>query len=324
MYDLLVSEYSGLPRENCLSEQDRGQQTDPVYRVAEETSTPSGRPASGLLDLREQIVQGLRGLHSERDLDVAWQRYRQLVVRARGEDNRRLVKVERVLEHLEEPEPGMVEPIPRRLRLLTEDLRPEFEEAWSRLLGRTLVESLKRSKLSLRALGDRVRVSAPYLSQLSAGGGPVPSERILTNLREGHEALELTPPLHERSPSETFSEIGTRASALRDHLKIAPIGAHRPRVTVDHPSNRRLELALKECFEAIAERYVDDNEGPVVKELVELLVSADQALLSSLAWVVRDEQGAADALHNLRTLSPDLRQRFLDLLNALDSYAESY
>lgn len=280
-------------------------------------STPSQRPAYRLVDLREQIIQGLRSLHAQPELGVAWQQYRQLVIRARGEDDRRLVKVERVLEHLEEPDPGIVEPIPRRLRLLSEDLRSEFDEAWARLLGRTLVENLKGSKHSLRVLAERVRVSAPYLSQLSAGGGPVPSERILSNLREGHDALELLVPAHERPPSEAFSEIDVRARAVREHLRIAPVGVHRPRVTVDHPANRRVELALKECFEAIAERYVDDNEGPIIKELVELLVSADEPLLSSLAWVVRHEHGAAEALRNLQTVSPEVRQRFIDLLNAL-------
>jgi transcriptional regulator with XRE-family HTH domain len=300
----------------CLSEQTHSQQT-PVYRVPEDSSTPPHKPAFRPIDLREQIVQGLRSLNSERELNDAWLRYRQLVIRARGEDNRRLVKVERVLEHLEEPEPGMVEPIPRRLRLLSEDLKSEFEEAWSRLLGRTLVESLKQSTLSLRTLAEKVGVSAPYLSQLTAGGGPVPSERILAKLLDGHEALELTKPIYERSPKEAFSEIDTRALAVREHLKIAPVGAHRPRITVDHPSNRRLETALKECFEAIAERYVDETEGAVVKELVEILVSSDLALLSSIAWIVRDEQGAVDALRTLRELPPDVRQRFLDLLNSL-------
>jgi transcriptional regulator with XRE-family HTH domain len=239
-----------------------------------------------------------------------------MVVSARAEDNRRLVKVERVLEHLEDPEPGLAEPIPRRLRLVAEDLRSEFEEAWSRLLGRTLVDSLKRSDLSLRTMADRVSVSAPYLSQLSAGGGPVPSARILTKLREGHDALGLPLPPHEPTPSEVFREVDSRASAAREHLKITPIVAHRPRVTVDHPANRRMERTLRDCFEAIAERYVDDSDGAVIKELVELLVSADQALLSSLAWVTRDER-AVDALHSLRRLAPDVRQRFLELLSVL-------
>ena len=87
--------------------------------------------------------------------------------------------------------------------------------------------------------------------------------------------------------------------------------------TVDHPASRRVENNLKECFEAIAERYVDDTEGPVIKELVELLVSADEPLLSSLAWVVRNEHGAAEALRNLQMVSPEVRQRFIDLLNTL-------
>jgi transcriptional regulator with XRE-family HTH domain len=250
-------------------------------------------------------------------VEDAWLRYRHLVIRTRGEDNRRLVKVEGVLEHLEEPESGIVEPIPRRLRLLSEDLRSEFDEAWSRLLGRTLVDSLKRSSLSLRVLADKVGVSAPYLSQLAAGDGPVPSERILAKLFEGHEPLELTKPRHERSPKDTFSEIEGRALAVREHLKLAPLGAHRPRITVDYPSNHRLETSLKECFEAITERYMDESEGSVVKELVEVLVAAEPALLSSIAWIVRDEQGAVDALNTLRALPPGVRQRFIDLLNSL-------
>lgn len=298
-----------------MSEQPDSQQT-PVYGLRAESSTSPTKVSPRAIDLRDQLIQGLRRVHAEGELDNAWQLYRQLVVGARGEDNRRLVKVERVLEHFEE-DPAVVEPIPRRLRLLSEDLRPDFAEVWARLMGRTLVESLKRSDLPLRALAEQVSVSAPYLSQLSAGGGPVPSERILNNLHRGHQALELAAPVHEPPPAESFREIDARAGAVRDHLKIAPVGAYRPRVTVDHPSNRRIEQSLKECFEAIAERYVDDAEGPVIKELVELLVSADQALLASVAWSVSEEQGAVDALKTLRELSPDVRQRFLDLLKAL-------
>ena len=220
---------------------------------------------SRLFDLRGQIVQGLRSLHPERDLAAAWQQHKRLVVTVRTEDNRRLVRVERVLEHLEDPEPDLAEPIPRRLRLIAEDLRSDFEEAWSRLVGRTLVDSLKQSDLSLRTLADLVGVSAPYLSQLSAGGGPVPSERVLLKLRQGHDRLKLPVPQHERAPIEAFSEIDRRARAVREHLEIAPMIARHPRITVDHPANRRLELTLRECFEAIAERYVDETESRVVK-----------------------------------------------------------
>lgn len=272
-------------------------------------------------DLREQLIRDLRGLHAERDTVLAWRMYRQLVVAVREEDSRRLAKVERVLEHLEDPEPTLTEPIPRRLRMLSEDLRAEYEETWARQLGRTLVENLKKSGLSLRALAEQVGVSAPYLSQLSAGGGPVPSDRIVAKLRDGHEALELPVPAHEPPPSESFRELESRASTARDHLRLAPVATHRPRITVDHPPSRRLERSLRDCFEAIAERYVDETDGPLMKELVEHLVSADPSLLSSLAWVARDEQGTVSALQTLRTLPPDLRQRFIDLLSAISPTA---
>jgi transcriptional regulator with XRE-family HTH domain len=286
-----------------------------VYPLSSVTST-SPSPARQS-DLRELIVQGLRGLRSEPDLQSGWLVYRGLVTSARAEDIRRLVRVERVLEHLGDAEPALDEAIPRRLRLVTEDLRPEFDEAWSRLLGRSLVEGLKLSGFSLRTLADRVAVSAPYLSQLSAGGGPVPSERIIAKLRRGFAALELLEPPHEPTPSELFSELANRANAAREHLKLAPLAGHRPRITVDHPPSPRIELALKECFEAIAERYVDESDGALIKELVEALVSADHTILSSLAWLARDEQGSAAAVQTLRELPAEVRLKVLELIDVL-------
>jgi len=316
LYSRAASDQRTLSHGRRLSKQHYTQQTQ-LQTLARELPAPPSTPEARPIDLKEQLIRGLRSLHAERDVEVAWQLYRLLVVSAREEDSRRLARVERVLEHLEDPEPSFGDPIPRRLRLLSEDLRAEYEEAWARQLGRTLVENLKRSALSLRVLADRVGVSAPYLSQLSAGGGPVPSDRILAKLREGHEALELPVPSHEPPPSRTFQELESRSSMARDQLKLAPIAAYRPRVTVDHPPSRRLERALRDCFEAIAERYVDEVDGPLIKELVEQLVSADQALLASLAWVARDEEGSVNALHTLRTLSPEVRHRFIDLLNAV-------
>src|SRR5205807_4192805 len=129
---------------------------------------------------------------------------------------------------------------------------------------------------------------APYLSQLTAGAGPVPSERILEKLRRGHVAVGVAVPDHPPSPSQAFEELHQRAAAAREHLAIAAVASPRPRVSVEHPANRRVEAALRDSFDVIAERYVD-AEGPIVKELVELLVAADPALLALIAAVGKDE-----------------------------------
>src|SRR5205807_8761137 len=105
-----------------------------------------------------RLAEGLARLNAESTLAEAWRRYEALLLAAREEDNRRLARIELVFEHVgDEGEPA--QPLPRRLRLVVDGLRVEFEDAWARLAGRTLVENLKMSGLSLRGLADRVAVS---------------------------------------------------------------------------------------------------------------------------------------------------------------------
>ena len=274
------------------------------------------RRGSGTLPLSSALTERLGRIHDLPDLDAAWEQYGANLQAVKEPDVRRLSEIETDLDAFNDP--GAAPPsLPMRLPLLlAERLRTELDEAWARLSARSLVGVLKTPSLSFRSLADEVGVSAPYLSQLASGAGPVPSRRVLDKLvaavqRQAGESPQLPVP-----PDEALRPLLARAEAVREFLRQHSNALH-PKVHVDYPADLRHEKALRQSFETIAERSIDPEERSHIKAMLEMLVSADVGTLATLSRMAQDEGGAYALIRALEELDEPVRENLVGLIRSL-------
>jgi DNA-binding TFAR19-related protein (PDSD5 family) len=258
-----------------------------------------------------QLAQRLTHLAGADDLDASWAEFEAIVRHVKAIDLAALRPVEQAFE--DEDEVG-VDDLPLRLAAIGRALRTDLTEAWSRLRARSLIRELKPMG-SLRALAEKVRVSAPYLSQLSSGAGPVPSEAILRRLEEGLRQERRPIPDAAPAPSAMLQELDRRFDDAEQRLARLRLGRTKPQVSVEYPDSRR-RRQIEECLRLLAERLVDPDEGKLTEELAGLIVSADISELSQLAQVARTD-GLRELLTSALALTNDQRQAIFALIRTM-------
>jgi transcriptional regulator with XRE-family HTH domain len=248
---------------------------------------------------------------SESQLEEAWAEYAGIADTVKERDLRLLHRFEGVLEHSLGDE-GVVNRLPTPI---SERILDDLDDAWARLRGRELVRALRSEGPSLRAIASEVSVSAPYLSQLASGAGPVPSRTVLGKLEVGLSKLQLEIPESPTPPSELFESIAQRAQLLRERLRDAERQKSTPQVTVDYP-RQRIARQLEEQFEAVAARSLELDSGDSVKALLAALVEEDDSVLELLTVILHDEM-LQKAARSIAPLESDLKRAALTLLGAL-------
>jgi transcriptional regulator with XRE-family HTH domain len=253
----------------------------------------------------------LAAVASKPQLEDSWSEYEGITETAREHDLRLLHRAEGMLEHDSSDEPLLV----RMPALLSERILDDLDDAWARLRGRQLATALRSAGQPLRAIAAEVSVSAPYLSQLASGAGPVPSRNILGKLEAGLGKLQRPIPESPRPPGELFEPMGQRVQLLRERIRDADRRQTTPQVTVNYPSDR-IARQLEEQFEAVAARTLDRDGGAFVKELLAALVEEDDSLLEILTLLLRD-QLLQKALRSIAPLEGDVKNAALTVLSAL-------
>jgi transcriptional regulator with XRE-family HTH domain len=202
---------------------------------------------------------------------------------------------------------------------MSERLLDDLDDAWARLRGRELAHVLRLAGPSLRTIASQVSVSAPYLSQLASGAGPVPSRTVLSKLVAGTGKLDLPIPQSPGPPREQFVSIEQRLQLLRERLRDAERRQAIPQVTVDYPQQREARQ-LEEQFRSVAVRSLDLDTGSAVRELLAALIEEDDSVLEVLTLVLRDEP-LQKAVLSITSLEPDLKRSLLTFLGAMGSRA---
>lgn len=268
--------------------------------------------------LAEVLTTRLAALTSQPELEEAWAEYGAVVETAREHDVRLLHRVEGALEHdLSDETGGGLFRIPS---LVSERVRGDLEDAWARLRGRQLATTLRSAGPSLRAIAAEVAVSAPYLSQLASGAGPVPSRKILDKLETGLTKQRHGLPESPAPPTEFFESLGHRAQLLRERVREVGSQNASPRVTVEY-SDQRVARQLTGQFELVAARSLDIDDGASVKQLLAALVEEDGSLLMTLIAVLHDEP-LQKAIRVIAPLGDDVKRAALTLLGALSPPVE--
>jgi transcriptional regulator with XRE-family HTH domain len=262
-------------------------------------------------ELAAALTARLSAVTSESQLEEAWAEYGGITETVRERDLRLLHRFEGVLEHGLGDE-GVLNRLPTPI---SERILDDLDDAWARLRGRELVRALRSDGPSLRAIASEVSVSAPYLSQLAGGAGPVPSRTVLGKLEVGLGKLQLEIPESPVPPRELFESIAQRAQLLRERLRDAERQQSTPQITVDYP-RQRIARQLEEQFEAVAARSLDLDGGPSVKELLAALVEEDDSVLDLLTLVLRDEL-LQKAVRSIAPLEGELKRAALTILGAL-------
>lgn len=262
-------------------------------------------------ELAAALTARLSAVASEPGLEEAWAEYGGITDTVRERDLRLLHRFEGVLEHSLGDE-NILNRLPTPI---SERILDDLDDAWARLRGRELVRALRSDGPSLRAIAAEVFVSAPYLSQLASGAGPVPSRTVLGKLEAGLSKLQLEIPESPAPPGELFESIAQRAQLLRERLRDAERQKSTPQVTVDYPRHR-IARQLEEQFEAVAARSLDLDSGDSVKELLAALVEEDDTVLELLTLVLRDEL-LQKAIRSIAPLESELKKAAFTILGAL-------
>jgi len=271
--------------------------------------------ASQGAELTAALAARLSAVASQPELADAWAEYGAIVDTIREHDLRLLHRFEGILEHETDDDRVLARlPAPMSERVLD-----DLEDAWARLRGRELAGVLRSGGTSLRALAVQVSVSAPYLSQLASGAGPVPSRTVLGKLETGLGKLELPMPQSPVPPRDLFEPIGQRVLLLRERLREADRRHAAPQVTVDYP-HQRVARQLEDQFAVLAARSLDLDSGTSVKELLAALVEEDDSVLQLLTLVLRDES-LQKAVLSISSLEGDVKRSLINFLSAMGSRA---
>jgi len=289
---------------------------DPSQRLINQSLAEGavGKQLRGQVDqlAREsQLAQRLGRLRGAEDLDDGWAEYEAIVRQIRAHDLAALRPFEQAFEDEDDP---ALDQLQLRLVPLSRTLRTELAEAWSRLRARSLIRELKPIG-TLRVLAGKIGVSAPYLSQLSNGAGPVPSEGMIRRLEEGLRRDGRQLPNAAPAPSETLQGLDRRFDDAEQRLARLRLRRTKPQVSVDYPDGRR-RRQLEDSLRLLADRLVDPDEGTLVEELAGMLVSADIAELSQLAQVARSD-GLRDLFVSVLALTNDQRQALIALMKTM-------
>jgi transcriptional regulator with XRE-family HTH domain len=202
---------------------------------------------------------------------------------------------------------------------MSERLLDDLDDAWARLRGKELAGTLRSGGPSLRAIAGQVSVSAPYLSQLANGAGPVPSRTVLGKLEAGLAKLEIDVPKPPVPPKDLLEPIRQRVGLLRERLRDAERRQTTPQVTVAYP-DQRIARTLEDQFGALATRSLDLDGGVSVRDLLVALIEEDDSVLDVLTLVVRDES-LQKAVLALVSFEGDVKRSLLSFLGALVSRA---
>jgi len=244
-------------------------------------------------------------------MEGAWAEYGAIAETAREHDLRLLHRFEGILEHDFGDERVLIRlPTP-----LSERILDDLDDAWARLRGKELAGALRSAGAPLRAIAAQVSVSAPYLSQLASGAGPVPSRTVLSKLEAGLSKLQLPMPESLVPPRELFEPIEQRVQLLRERLRDAERRQATPQISVDYP-DQRAARQLEERFGAVAARSLDHDSGDVVRELLAALTEEDDSLLELLTLVLRDEV-LQRVVRSFAPLDGDVKRAALTLLGAI-------
>lgn len=260
----------------------------------------------------DAIGQRLGRVASLANLDAAWHQYEFTLREVKAADLQLLRPIEVAIDEGDQEWPDR---LPTRIHPVSLAIRSELQDTWARLRARQLIERLKASG-SLRALATRIHVSAPYLSQLSDGAGPVPSASIISRLEVGLEkvAQEIpAPPIPP--PHEALESLLDRIERASEQLARLSRQRVPPTVSVEYP-NVRKRKHLEDCLRAVAERFVDPDEGDLIEELITAIVSADRPNLAQWARLTRDD-GWKDLATLIAALGDDQRDAFIALVRTL-------
>ncbi len=257
---------------------------------------------------RESVIaQHLSHLASRAELAEAWVQYETTLREIKASDLEMLGPIELAFE---EGDDADLEQLPARVHAITRWLRSDLQDTWARLRARSLIEALKQVG-SLRKLASEIHVSAPYLSQLSNGSGPVPSERILARLEAGLRSTGPESPTTPMPPGDTLKPVEERIEEITKRLFLLARRRAKPAVSVEFPDTR-IRKHLEDCLGALANRFVDPEEGKLVEELLASLVSADGPELSQWSQLARN-----DSLRELVSLITLLNDEQRDAMLAL-------
>jgi DNA-binding transcriptional regulator YdaS (Cro superfamily) len=261
---------------------------------------------------RESVIaQQLTHLASRAEVADAWLEYDATLREIKASDLDMLSPIELAFEEGDEAD---LEQLPSRIHLLTRSLRSDLQDAWARLRARSLIEGLREAG-SLRKLASEIHVSAPYLSQLSNGAGPVPSERILARLEAGLRAAKHQVPATPAPPGDTLKLLDERIEEVAKRLILLGRRRAKPVVSVEFP-DPRIRKHLEDCLGALANRFVDPEEGKQVEELLAALVSADGPELSQWARLARNDS-VRELVAMITRLNDEQRDATLALVKSI-------
>lgn len=261
---------------------------------------------------RESVIaQQLSHLASRTALAEAWVQYEATLREVKASDLEMLGPIELAFE---EGDDADLEQLPARVHAITRWLRSDLQDAWARLRARSLIESLKQVG-SLRKLASEIHVSAPYLSQLSNGAGPVPSERILARLEAGLRTASHEPPATPAPPGDTLKPVEERIEEITKRLILLARRRAKPAVSVEFP-DPRIRKHLQDCLGALANRFVDPEEGKLVEELLASLVSADGPELSQWSQLARNDS-LRELVAMITLLNDEQRDAMLALVKSI-------
>jgi transcriptional regulator with XRE-family HTH domain len=270
---------------------------------------PSRRLAG---DLPAEFASRLAAASAEPNIEEAWSRYMEVATAAREHDLRLVSRVE---GQLDEPPRGEGSVVFRPPSLVTERLRSEFQEVWFRLRGRTLALALKAPGSSLRTIAKQVGVSAPYLSQLTNGVGPVPSRNVLSKMEQGLSKGKQQVPQSPAPPDVHFETLDRRGEILRTRIEDLARSSALPSIEVLEQSGR-VDKTLSEVLTSVALRSRDADDGEAVLHLLRAIVEEDGGLLTALAQLSRDARSVESALI-LHSLPNELRAHLQGLIKAV-------
>ncbi len=283
---------------------------------------PRGRPGErvegNVAFERHRLAAAVRAdlgsVASATPLEDAWQMYEAMLSVAHAFDLRQVSAVEAAFE---EPADQYINgSLPRRLETVTEVIETDLADSWARLRARSLVDALRESGDSLRSIGGDVQVSAPYLSQLSGGTGPVPSDRVLRKLEEGVAKRGLRVPSSPPSPHEILSALKARLEIARENL--ADVHArHLPQVRVEGVDSGQARM-LEGLFVSLATRLADSHEGLAFKHLLDEIVATDSHNLVTMLKVLQNDD-LLKVHHRVVALPANAQVALGALLQAMES-----
>jgi transcriptional regulator with XRE-family HTH domain len=289
----------------------------PSDRLLKHTISRPATPKRQLAHLQQLAREGFVGqrlsqVASLEDLNTAWHQYELTVREVKAADLEMLRPIEVAIE---EDDHAALEQLPARIHPLSAALRSDLQDTWARLRARQLIERLKEAG-SLRALAAKIHVSAPYLSQLSDGAGPVPSASILKRLEAGIVITDQEMPAAQAPPpDEALEVLLQRIHRAAEQLATVSRQRSRPMVSVEYPDARKRKH-LEDCLRAVADRFVDPNDGELVQELITAIVFADQPNLTQWARLTRDDSWK-DLAALIAALGGDQRDAVISLVKTM-------